>query len=123
MPTTRLRFLLPALVLATGCVFTDDADGTLDVRNRSDYTIVELYVTDVGNRDWGPNLLYGDVLYPGESISVRVDCGTYDAMLVDETAARCEVLNLDLCFDDADWVIRNDTCNVFNLVPAAGAPE
>lgn len=100
--------------LTTGCVIVDDNnDSSLLVVNQSDFTIYELYVTPIGNQSWGPNLLGGDVLFPNESINLGIECGTYDALLVDETNAMCEVNNLDLCFDDADWIIRNNSCAVF----------
>lgn len=83
------------------------------VRNQSDFQVHELYVTDVGSATWGENLLRGDVLFPGESMTLGIECGTYDALIVDETNAECEVHDLDLCFDDADWIIRNNTCSVF----------
>lgn len=112
-------FLAPVLAslalatVATGCIIDDGS--SLEVRNESDYTIDELYLTDVGSQSWGRNLLGGDGLFPGESISLGADCGTYDAMLIDETGVSCEVHDIDLCLNDALWVIRNNTCAVFNV--------
>jgi hypothetical protein len=110
--------LIPALAsialatAASGCII-EDGSASLEVRNDSDYVIDELYLTDVGSSTWGRNLLGGDGLFPGESISLGTDCGYYDAMLVDETGVSCEVHDLDLCANDALWVIRNNTCSVF----------
>lgn len=103
------------LACLTACAVDNSttSDSTFAVRNESDYEIHELYVTSVGSSTWGPNLLGGDVLLPDETIHLDIDCGTYDAMLVDETNTTCEISNLSLCFDDADWVIRNNTCTVF----------
>ena len=100
------------LAVATGCV-ASSSDSSLTVSNDSDFTIQELYLTDVGSSTWGRNLLGGDVLVPGEALSLGVDCGRYDALLVDEPNVQCELAGLDLCFDDAVWVIRNNTCSVF----------
>jgi hypothetical protein len=94
------------------CVVTD-TDSSLLVSNESDFEIHEMYVTDVASPTWGPNLLRGDVLFPGDFVVLDLACGTYDAMLVDETDATCMATNLELCFDDADWIIRNNTCDVF----------
>ena len=101
--------------MATGCVVSTDgtADSSLTVTNESDFTIQEIYLTDVGSSTWGRNLLGGDVLFPGEALALGVECGTYDALLVDETNVQCELSGLDLCFNDAAWVIRNNTCAVF----------
>jgi hypothetical protein len=107
----------------TGCVVTttDDLDSSLHVENRSDFEIHEMYVTDVDSPTWGPNLLSGTVLFPGDSMLLGIDCGIYDAMLIDETEAICEVHNIDLCVDDADWILRNNTCAVFEARAAAAA--
>ena len=113
------RYLAPAvLALASvvgGC--TDDgtgiADATIEVSNESDFVIEELYLTDVNSSSWGANLLGGDGLFPDESIVLGVDCGFYDALLVDEEGVDCELNDLDLCLNDALWVINNNTCSVF----------
>lgn len=122
----KLLCLAPlfALITAgTGCfIESDDDDGgpdaTLTVTNRSDFAIVELYVTQVNNDSWGPNLLSRDLL-PDEQTTVGVECDTYDAKLIDESNVDCRVHNLDLCLNDADWVITNDTCPVFNAARLA----
>jgi hypothetical protein len=106
--------------LATGCVANDSS---LAVSNRSDFEIHEMYVTPVHSSSWGVNLLDGDILYPGDSMLISIDCGTYDAMLIDETGAVCEVSDLHLCFDDADWIIRNSSCSVFAARAAEAAAQ
>jgi len=106
-------------VAAAACSSQTSPDSTLRVRNDSDFSIVEIHVTAVGNSTWGPNLLSSD-LVPGDSLVLGIDCGTYDALLVDESGVDCELHDVDLCLNDADWVIRNDTCNVFSVAPAAG---
>lgn len=113
-----------AIVLGAGCT----AESSLHVVNNSDFEIDELYLTDVGNRDWGPNLLGNDPLRVGEDLVIDVPCGYYDALLVDEQGVGCELDNLDLCLNDARWEIRNNTCTVFGArqapgdAPAAPAP-
>lgn len=119
----KLCFLAPmfALVAAgSGCVTSDDSsDATLRVTNNSDFAIEEIYVTPVDNPDWGPNRLGGDVLLPDESLTLGVRCDFYDAKLIDESGVDCIVRDLDLCANDADWVIRNNTCPVFGAAKAA----
>lgn len=110
--------MLAAVALAAaplgGCIITDDdGDSSLTVQNDSSYLIYEIRVTDVGSTNWGPNLLGGDILRPGEALTILVDCGFYDVLLVDDTGADCVLYDLDLCFDDAVWVIDNvelDAC-------------
>jgi hypothetical protein len=127
MRTLRnFAYVLAALGLvgAVGCsgsaeVIIDDPDATLLVDNQSDFAIVEIRVTPVGDPSWGPNLLGGDVLLPGESLLLDVECDTYDALLVDEDGVDCELENVNLCLNDADWIIRNNTCSVFGAAKAA----
>lgn len=119
----RTRLLPTALALAlaaaAGCT---TSDASLRVVNDSDFTITEIYLTPDVSESWGPNLLRGDVLLPGESLTLGVDCGFYDAMLVDQDNVACELDDLDLCLNDADWVIRNNTCSVFGAKQTEPAP-
>ena len=91
----------------------EDSHSDLSVVNSSDVTIEELYVTDIGSPTWGPNLLGNVPLLPDETITINVQCGTYDSLLVDETGADCQLSSIRLCADDATWVITNSTCSVF----------
>ncbi len=107
-----------------GCVVTtttDDYDSSLFVSNESDFEIHEMYVTEIDSPTWGPNLLSRSILMPGDSMQLALECNTYDAMLVDETGAICEIQGVDLCFDDADWIIDNRSCSVFEARAAAMA--
>jgi len=113
--------LATALAAAATTACTDnnhEADLTLHVQNDSDFSIVEIHVTQVGNPTWGPNLLTS-ALAPGDSLVLGINCGTYDALLVDEAGVDCELHDLDLCLNDADWIIRNNTCTVFAAARAA----
>jgi hypothetical protein len=99
------------------------AQGALRVQNQCSVAITEIHVTSVGSTTWGPNLISGTTLAPGNSLTVSVACDQYDALLIDEAGDQCTVHNVDLCFSNADWIIRNDTCSAFtNKDPnAAGA--
>lgn len=105
-------------VAIAGCGSSNDS-GTLRVRNDSDFAITEIRVTSVGSTTWGPNLISGDILAPGESLSIDVSCDHYDALLTDESGAQCTIHDVDLCFSTADWIIQNDTCPVFAAARAA----
>jgi hypothetical protein len=114
--------LVACVAAASGCVIADH-DSSLFVENRSDFEIHEMYVTPIDSISWGDNLLGGDVLMPRESMYIGLECGTYDALLIDELGFACEVNAIDLCFDDADWIIRNSSCAVFEQRAAAAALE
>lgn len=111
--------------LAAGC--TSDgggvSDATLTVVNDSDFAIEELYLTHNTSFGWGANFLSNDVLAPDESLTLDVDCGTYDVLLVDEDNVSCEVDDIDLCLNDATWHITNNTCDVFAREAARRAAE
>ena len=103
-------------VSAIGCGGDDDGfvgSASLLVVNESDFAIVEIYLAPIDDPSLGPNLLRGDVLLPGEELLLGVTCDFYDALLVDEEGVECEVPAVDLCLNDATWVIRNNTCTVF----------
>jgi hypothetical protein len=112
---------LGTAALVAGC--SSSSNASLHVQNRSDFALVELHVTPVGNPDWGPNLLGSTILAPGDSAVIDVSCGTYDALLVDESGVDCQVNGIDLCFNNADWVINNNTCSVFGAAKAAREAE
>jgi hypothetical protein len=116
----KLLITLAFASTLAGCVISEQ-DSSLLVSNHSDFEIHEMYVTPIDSPSWGANLLGDSVLYPDESMYIPLACGTYDAMLIDETGAACEVMNVDLCFDDADWIIRNSSCEVFEQRAAAAA--
>ena len=112
--TTIVAAALAAAPLG-GCIIeSDDGDSTITVTNVSDYDIYDLFVAEVGDRNWGPDLLGSGVLERrGDSITIAVECGTYDVLVVDDTETECILGNLDLCFEDSEWVIDNvtlDTC-------------
>ena len=106
-----------ALLAVSGCIIVEDdpndinnnTDSSLTIENESDFALAEIRVTEVDNPSWGPNLTRGDLLFPGQSLTVLVDCDVYDVLVVDEDGFGCELNGLDLCFDDAIWTITNRT--------------
>lgn len=109
------RRILASLCAVVGslAIGACSSDATLRVTNQSDYDITDLYLTQVDNPDYGPNLLGDSPLQPDESVTISVDCDTYDVKLIDETDVSCELHAIDLCLNDSDWVITNDTCTAF----------
>jgi hypothetical protein len=114
MKTKLIAPLFLLAMFAQGCIIVDDDDNTLTVYNESSYVIDFLYITEVDTFDWGPNVLGGSALFPGDSITVDVGCDTYDIKVVDETGVECELYNVDVCFGEDDgWVVDDftlDTC-------------
>lgn len=114
--TIASTLLLAALTLPA-CVISADGDSSLTVENRSDFVIYEAYIAEQNAPDWGPELLNGAALLPGEDLHIfDLDCGTYDALIYDEIGAECQLNNISLCFDDSYWLIDNallSTCPIF----------
>jgi hypothetical protein len=101
------------LTLVTAALLGACTTSSISVDNESSFTITELYLTDINASSWGPNLVSGNQLIPGDTVRIDTTCGTYDAMLVDETGVTCELNAIDLCLDNALWIIHNDTCAAF----------
>lgn len=116
MRDLRIVLCVAAALGAGACVASDGPDSTLTVANDSSYWIDELYVAEISDPSWGPNLVYNS-LAPGEETTIGVSCGTYDVLVVDETGVECELANLDLCFDDGIWVITDFTLDVCAFGP------
>ena len=121
MKATRFLSISPVLLavalatLSTGCIVSadDNSDSTLLVVNQSDYVIDTLNLVDVGNPSWGRNYV-PDGLFPDEDILLdNIRCDYYDARLIDADGVECTIYDIDLCFDDATWRIRNNTCDIF----------
>ena len=105
----RNQFIVSVfLLLFSACYVSGNRDASLTIDNESDYVLVEINLSRVSNYRWGRNLLRGDVLFPGESITIDyIDCDYYDVRVIDETGLACVITDLDLCFDDALWVVDN----------------
>lgn len=117
MRNVKFVMCIAAALGAGACTATvdDGPDSTLTIANESSYFIDELYIAEVSDPNWGPDLV--STLAPGEETTIAVDCGTYDVLVVDETGVECELANLDLCFEDGAWVITDVTLDVCAFGP------
>jgi hypothetical protein len=80
----------------------------ITVQNESSFVLEEIYVTPVDVFDWGPDRLGSEVLFPGESLTIDVECDVYDVMVVDELGTECVLFDLDVCFENKTWVVTNE---------------
>jgi hypothetical protein len=115
---------LLALVLAlglSGCS-SDSDNATLTIDNQSSVMLTEINLAPIDSPVFGPNLLDGDVLLPGEVITVvDIPCDFFDVRVVDEFGTNCILPSVDLCFSDALWVIDDfelAACDEFFFTPA-----
>lgn len=113
-----MRSLLPVLLLSFATTLaacgSDSADpgdpgggdSTLTIANESSYTFDNIYLSPIDEATWGADLLGADLLDPGESVLISdIVCDVFDIRIVDEDGDECIVSDVDLCFDDATWVI------------------
>jgi hypothetical protein len=116
-------------LMAAGCGSSDnncDADdikngnctgsGTVAVvrvENQSRFAVKEVHVAAVGSTTWGTNLVSGAVLVAGGSATLAVTCGHYDVLLIDAAGEQCTLHDVDLCANNADWLIASTACPTF----------
>jgi hypothetical protein len=82
-------------------------DSELRIENESSVVIESIYVAQIDSSSWGPDLLGGEILFPGEGFTIELGCDAYNVMVVDELGTECMLESLDLCFEDATWFVTN----------------
>ena len=81
---------------------------TITIVNKCSFDIHQIYLSDVDEDKWGKDLLDKDeVLKPGESIDVEIECGAWDAKLVAGDESTCIVGGVDICSADI-WNVTAD---------------
>ncbi|KAB2814864.1 hypothetical protein [Phaeocystidibacter luteus] len=92
-----LNWLVIAIVLPTLSFATPMINFTL--ANNSEYTFMNVYISDSDSEDWGNDRLGSKLLNPGEEISFLISAGTYDLKIVDEDGDICTQMGLRLSGD------------------------
>ena len=85
-------------------------DSAVKIRNDSDWSIHELYVSSEDDDEWGPDQLGSEIIESeGGSYQLHsIPCDSYDVRLVDEDGDECVVSGVLLCADKDTWRITND---------------
>jgi hypothetical protein len=100
----RGRSLALCAILVTALGACGGGDSSLTIENDSSFTLFEVNLAAIDDPNWGPDLLGGEVLDPGDTLVITdIDCDTYDVRVVDDTGTECILDAVDLCFDDAVW--------------------
>jgi hypothetical protein len=98
-------------LVATSAAFAQTAKPkmkTISIVNKCKFDIHEIYLSDVSEDKWGKDLLdSNEVLKPGESIDVEIECGEWDAKLVAGDESTCIVPAVDVCTADI-WNVTAD---------------
>ncbi len=114
----KISYLLVAfavLLIGTSATFVASSSKKADVqvitiKNTTNFSVDEIYLSPTDNEEWGDDILDPDeILVPGESIKVEVDCGTWDVKLIADDESECVVADIRLC-GTAQWnIVAN--CN------------
>lgn len=89
-------------------VFAARSDSAVTIKNRSNWVIVELYLSSTDDDEWGPDQLGRKVIGSGDSFVLHsIPCDAYDVKLVDEDNDVCVVEAVALCAGQGDWVISD----------------
>jgi hypothetical protein len=84
----------------------------IKIINKSNWAIDNIYLSPTNKASWGADILGSDeVLEPNESITILVDCATWDVKFVAKDAAECIVKDLDICEQEGSWTIDDLGCD------------
>ncbi|MEO8957828.1 MAG: hypothetical protein ABI304_02715 [Rudaea sp.] len=93
-----MKRTIVCILLAMGLVTAAQAL-SLKVANNSKTGIQHLYLSDAGDKNWGPDQLgdgKDDTIEPGGSYTItRIEAGDYDVKLVADDDTECEVDDVD----------------------------
>lgn len=102
------RLLLTGLIALVPVLAVAAPKATVEIQNRSDWQIHEIYLSPSDERSWGPDQLEDEILGPGDSLTLtHISCDDYDIMIVDEDGDECVLEEVSLCRDDSVWKITN----------------
>lgn len=94
-----------ALLVST---FAHAQKSNVTIKNKSDWSIQNFFLSPVDTDDWGPDQLGDEVIGTGGTFTLTgVPCDSYDVRLVDEDGDECIVAEVDICTNNG-WVISND---------------
>lgn len=100
--------LVVCLAVATP-LLAAKAASTVTIVNKSDWTVVELYLSPSDHEEWGPDQLEEEVLETGGRLTLtNVPCDVWDLRVVDEDGDVCILTEVELCAHDAGWLLTND---------------
>ncbi len=90
---------------ATGCTVTtsdNSGDASLKIVNDETFDIDNIFISPSGF-DQSDDVLGGIPLDNGDSITVSVQCDSYDVEIIDATGTDCFISEYSLCGTDDEW--------------------
>ena len=106
----------PAILVAAFCALAatpllsgaQPQASSLTIVNNSGWELRHVYLSDPGNDNWGPDLLNGVVIRPGDSYTLNFACGQAQVKVVTEDKDGCFLSNVVSCSAGAQWTITSD---------------
>src|SRR5688500_10187969 len=103
---------LALIVMMTATAFTTapkaGSTQTITVTNKCSFSVDRIYISEVDDANWGNDVLDEDeILAPGESGDIIIECGTWDVKLIAEDGSSCEVKGVEMCSADI-WEVTAD---------------
>ena len=81
---------------------------TITIVNKTSFNVDRVYLSHVSEDEWGDDILGdNDVLEPGDSLEVEIECGEWDVKLIAADESTCTVSGVDICAADT-WEITAD---------------
>ena len=109
MKAMKLAALAAAMALCSTSAFAGANDAAVVIKNSSSWVLTELYVSDTGEDEWGPDQLEENVIGNGETFTLNgVPCGEYDVKVVDEDGDSCVLEEVALCGGEDAWEVEDD---------------
>ena len=97
----KILFLAACSVAISAC-----GASAVQFTNSSANPIAELYLSAVGENDWGIDHLGGENLDPGDSHTITgIECSTFDVRIVDPDGTECVMPNETICLERSEWVL------------------
>lgn len=96
-------------LLALGSAVAHAARSRVDIINKSDWEIHQLFLSSVDEEEWGPDQLGNEIIETGGRFTLHsIPCDDYDVQLIDEDGDACVVGDVTLCGGKDTWIIRNE---------------
>jgi hypothetical protein len=78
---------------------------TITLVNKCKFEVHQIFLSPVSEDTWGDDILdKEEVLKPGESVDIEIDCGEWDAKLVASDGSVCVDRDVKICEADT-WEI------------------
>ncbi|MDB5033346.1 MAG: hypothetical protein JWQ98_587 [Chlorobi bacterium] len=105
---TRFAVAIACIGMFVGSTAFKSANKTISLHNKCTFAIHQVFLSPVSEDKWGDDILDKDeVLKPGESVDIEIDCGQWDAKLVAEDGSTCVVHDVNICAADI-WEVTAD---------------